>query len=276
VKILVALKRVADPDNANKVRIAAGGERVDTGNLEWKLNPFDEYALEAALRLTEDGKAPKQRLGEVVAVSLGPKEVETNLRSALATGADRAIRVEADDDKLDGRLVALALQKLVLEEKPDLVLMGKQAVDGDSNQVGQVLAELLDYPMATFAATIEEEASGSLKVSREVDGGVAVVRVRLPALVTVDLRIVAPASVYSAKTDRGFKYNEGVRFAPLPAIMQAKRKKLDVKQLAELTGDTALRTRYRKFAPPAQRKAGAKVASVAELVTKLANEAKVI
>ena len=276
MKILVALKRVADPDNANKVRIAAGGERIDTGNLEWKLNPFDEYALEAALRLTEDGKAPKQRLGEVVIVSLGPKEVETNLRSALATGADRAIRVEADDDKLDGRLVALALHKLVLEEKPDLVLMGKQAVDGDSNQVGQILAELLDYPMATFAATIEEEASGSLKVSREVDGGVAVVRVRLPALVTVDLRIVAPASVYSQKTDRGFKYNEGVRFAPLPAIMQAKRKKLDVKQLGELAGDTALRTRYRKFAPPAQRKAGAKVASVAELVTKLANEAKVI
>src|SRR6187551_454602 len=105
VKILVALKRVADPDNANKVRIVAGGERVDTGNLEWKLNPFDEYALEAALRLTEDGKAPKQRLGEVVAVTLGPKEVETNLRSALATGADRAIRIEAEDDKLDGRLV---------------------------------------------------------------------------------------------------------------------------------------------------------------------------
>jgi electron transfer flavoprotein beta subunit len=276
VKILVALKRVADPDNANKVRIAAGGERIDTGNLEWKLNPFDEYALEAALRLTEDGKAPKQRLGEVVAVSLGPKEVETNLRSALATGADRALRIEADDDKLDGRLVARALHKVVLEEKPDLVLMGKQAVDGDSNQVGQILAELLDYPMATFAATIEEEASGTLKVSREVDGGVAVVRLRLPALVTVDLRIVAPASVYSQKTDRGFKYNDGVRFAPLPAIMQAKRKKLDVKPLAELVSDTALRTRYRKFAPPAQRKAGAKVASVAELVNKLQNEAKVI
>jgi electron transfer flavoprotein beta subunit len=165
VKILVALKRVADPDNANKVRISAGGERIETGNLEWKLNPFDEYALEAALRLTEDGKAPKQRLGEVVAVSLGPKEVETTLRSALATGADRALRIEAEDDKLDGRLVALALQKVVLDEKPDLVLMGKQAVDGDSNQVGQILAELLDYPMATFAATIEEEASGSLKVS---------------------------------------------------------------------------------------------------------------
>jgi electron transfer flavoprotein beta subunit len=275
VKILVALKRVADPDNANKVRIV-GGAKVDTGNLEWKLNPFDEYALEAALRLTEDGKTPKQRSGEVVAVSLGPKEVETNLRSALATGADRAIRVDAEDDKLDGRLVALALKRIVEEEKPDLILMGKQAVDGDTNQVGQILAELLDYPMATFAATIEEEAAGSLRVSREVDGGVGVVRVKLPAVVTVDLRIVAPASVYSQKTDRAFKYNDGVRFAPLPAIMAAKRKKLDVKALSELVSDTSLRTNYRRFAPPAERKAGTRVATVAELVNKLANEAKVI
>ena len=275
MKILVALKRVADPDNANKVRIAPGGERVDTGNLEWKLNPFDEYALEAALRLTEDGKAPKARLGEVVAVTLGPKEAETSLRSALATGADRAIRIEAEDDKLDGRLVAQALAKVVAEEKPDLILMGKQAVDGDSNQVGQILAELLDYPMATFAATIEEK-DGRLQVSREVDGGVAVLRLTLPALITVDLRIVSPTSVYSSKTDRGFKYNDGVRFAPLPAIMQAKKKKLDVKPLQSLVTDTALRTQYRKFAPPPERKAGTKVPNVAELVNKLANEAKVI
>jgi electron transfer flavoprotein beta subunit len=275
VKILVALKRVADPDNANKVRIAPGGERVDTGNLEWKLNPFDEYALEAALRLTEDGKAPKARLGEVVAVTLGPKEAETSLRSALATGADRAIRIEAEDDKLDGRLVAQALAKVVAEEKPDLILMGKQAVDGDSNQVGQILAELLDYPMATFAATIEEK-DGRLQVSREVDGGVAVLRLTLPALITVDLRIVSPTSVYSSKTDRGFKYNDGVRFAPLPAIMQAKKKKLDVKPLQSLVTDTALRTQYRKFAPPPERKAGTKVPNVTELVNKLANEAKVI
>lgn len=275
MKILVALKRVADPDNANKVRIAPGGERVDTGNLEWKLNPFDEYALEAALRLSEDGKAPKVRLGEVVVVTLGPKEAETSLRSALATGADRAIRIEAEDDKLDGRLVAQALAKVVAEEKPDLILMGKQAVDGDSNQVGQILAELLDYPMATFAATIEEK-DGRLQVSREVDGGVAVLRLTLPALITVDLRIVSPTSVYSSKTDRGFKYNDGVRFAPLPAIMQAKKKKLDVKPLQSLLTDTALRTQYRKFAPPPERKAGTKVPNVAELVNKLANEAKVI
>jgi electron transfer flavoprotein beta subunit len=275
VKILVPIKRVADPDNANKVRIGAGGQKIETGNLEWKLNPFDEYALEAALRLNEDGKAPKQRLGEVIVVTLGPKEVETNLRSALATGADRALRIEANDDQLDGRLVALALKKVVEEEKPDLIVMGKQAVDGDSNQVGQILAELLDYPMATFAATIQASPSG-LEVSREIDGGVSVVRLGLPALITVDLRIVSPTSVYSAQTDRAFKYNEGVRFAPLPAIMAAKKKKLDVKALADLVPDTKLRTRYVEFAPPPERRAGKKVSNVAELVSKLANEAKVI
>lgn len=275
MKILVPLKRVADPDNANKVKIPAAGDRIDTGSLEWKLNPFDEYALEAALRLTEDGKTPKQRAGEVVIVTLGPKEADTSLRSALATGAERALRIEANDDQLDGAIVALALKKVVEEEKPDLILMGKQAVDGDSNQVGQILAELLDYPMATFAATIQEEAGGVL-VSREVDGGLATLRVKFPAVVTVDLRIVAPTSVYSLKTDRGFKYNDGVRFAPLPAIMAAKKKKLDVKPLAELVGSAALTTQYEKFEAPPQRKSGAKVKDVKELVEKLATQAKVI
>jgi electron transfer flavoprotein beta subunit len=275
VKILVPLKRVADPDNANKVKIPAAGDRIDTGSLEWKLNPFDEYALEAALRLTEDGKTPKQRAGEVVIVTLGPKEADTSLRSALATGAERALRIEANDEQLDGAIVALALKKVVEDEKPDLILMGKQAVDGDSNQVGQILAELLDYPMATFAATIQEEAGGVL-VSREVDGGLATLRVKFPAVVTVDLRIVAPTSVYSLKTDRGFKYNDGVRFAPLPAIMAAKKKKLDVKPLAELVGSAALTTQYEKFEAPPQRKSGAKVKDVKELVEKLATQAKVI
>jgi electron transfer flavoprotein beta subunit len=275
VKILVPLKRVADPDNANKVKIPAAGDRIDTGSLEWKLNPFDEYALEAALRLTEDGKTPKQRAGEVVIVTLGPKEAETSLRSALATGAERALRIDATDDQLDGAIVAQALKNVVLDEKPDLILMGKQAVDGDSNQVGQILAELLDYPMATFAATIQEEAGGVL-VSREVDGGLATLRVKFPAVVTVDLRIVAPTSVYSLKTDRGFKYNDGVRFAPLPAIMAAKKKKLDVKPLAEVLAGAALTTQYEKFEAPPQRKSGAKVKDVKELVEKLATQAKVI
>ncbi len=277
MKVLVALKRVADPDNANKVKIAAGGNAVDTSGLEWKPNPFDEYALEGALRLTENGKAPKQRLGEVVVVTIGPKEAEQTLRAALATGADRAIRVEATDDQLDGRLVAGVLKALVDAEKPDLVLIGKQAVDGDSNQVGQRLAELLDWPMATFAATIKEE-DGALLVGREVDGGVLTLRVKLPALVTVDLRIVAPNSVFSKATlgEAGFKYNDGVRFAPLPAIMAAKKKPLDVKPLAELAGGATLTTRYLKFERPAQRAAGIKVKDVTELVDKLTNVAKVI
>ena len=225
MKILVPLKRVADPDNANKIKIPASGASIETGELAWKPNPFDEYALEAALRLTEDGKTPKVRAGEVIVVTFGPKEAETTLRAALATGADRAIRVDAADDKLDGDLVARALKALVEREKPDLIVMGKQAVDGDSNQVGQILAELCDLPMATFAATIKEE-TGSLLVGREVDGGVITLRVKLPAVVTVDLRIVAPTSVYSLKTAPTFKYNDGVRFAALPAILAAQQQPL--------------------------------------------------
>lgn len=273
MKIVVVLKRVADPDNANKVKVSATA--VDTGGLEWKINPFDEYALEAALRLTEDAKANRERLGEVVVVTFGPKDAETQLRSALATGADRALRVDTTDEALDGRLVAQALSKIVAQESPDLVLMGKQAVDGDTNQVGQRVAEHLDWPMATFAATIVEESAGLL-VGREVDGGVLSLRLKLPALVTVDLRIVAPASVYSLKTDRAFRYNDGVRFAPLPAIMKAKKKPLDVKPLSEFVTDAVVTTQYVKFAAPPKRGAGVKVKDVADLVDKLANEAKVI
>jgi len=275
VKILVALKRVADPDNANKVKIPADGSTIDTAGLEFKPNPFDEYALETALRLTEDGTKPKVRDGEVVVVTFGPADTESTLRAALATGADRAIRVDANDDQLDGLLVAKGLKALVDEEKPDVVLMGKQAVDGDTNQVGQALAELLDWPMATFAATIEQQ-EGGLLVGREVDGGVLELRVTYPAVVTVDLRIVSPSSVYSTKTDRSFKYNDGVRFSPLPAIMQARRKPLDTKSLGDLVGDTGLKINYLRFEAPPARQAGVKVADVVELVDKLKNEAKVL
>ena len=276
MKILVCLKRVADPDNANKVKVAPAGDSVDTTGLEWKMNPFDEYALEAALRLNENGKAPKSRLGEVVVVTLAPKEAETTLRAALATGADRAIRIDASDDRLDGRLVAIALKSIVDAERPDLVIMGKQAVDGDSNQVGQRLAELLDWPMATFAATIREESEQTLLVGREVDGGVLSLRLTLPALVTVDLRIVGGKSVFSRHTETAFQYSDGVRFAPLPAIMAAKKKPLDVKSLSDVAPGAALTTNYRKFERPPQRKAGIKVKDVAELVQRLSTEAKVL
>jgi electron transfer flavoprotein beta subunit len=275
VKILVPLKRVSDPDNANKIKIPPGGATIDTAGLEWKPNPFDEYALEAALRLNENGATPKQRLGETVVVTFGPKETETMLRSALATGADRAIRIDALDDALDGSLVARALKALVEREKPDLVLVGKQAVDGDSNQVGQMLAEYLGWPMATFAATVKEQED-HLLVGREVDGGAISLKVKLPAVVTVDLRIVAPTSVYSRHTDPSFKYNDGVRFAALPAIMAAKKKPLTEVVMSDLVSDTALRIRYLGFEPPQARKAGAKVKTVTELVEKLKNEAKAL
>ena len=275
MKLLVALRRVADPDNVNKVKIPPSGEKVETSGLEWKINPFDEYALESALRLTENGKTPKKREGEVVVVTLGPKDTETTLRSALATGADRAIRIDASDEALDGRLVARALARIVEEEKPDAIILGKQAVDGDTSQVGQQLAEMLDWPMATFAATIREE-EGALLVGREVDGGVRTLRVKLPAVITVDLRGVAPASVYSLKTDPSFQHNDGVRFAALPAIMQAKRKPLATKSLTELVGDAELTSKYTRFEAPTQRAAGVVVADVAELVSKLSTEAKVI
>jgi len=276
VKILVSLKRVSDPDNANKVKVSADGSKVDTTGLEWKPNPFDEYAVETALRLTEDGAKPKERKGEVVVMTLGPKETETSLRAMLAMGADRAIRVEAEDSALDGALVARVMQAIVNEEKPDLVVMGKQQVDGDTNQVGQILAERLGWPMATFAATVKELAGGVLQVGREVDGGVINLKVKLPAVVTVDLRAVSPTSVYSSLTKADHKYNDGPRFAPLPMIMQAKKKPLVVKELAQVVSDTALRVQYARFEAPKGRAAGKKVKDVAELVDMLRNEAKVI
>jgi electron transfer flavoprotein beta subunit len=274
MKILVPLKRVADPDNANKVKVNAG--KIETTGLEWKPNPFDEYAVETALRLTENGTNTKARQGEVVVVTFGPKEAETTLRGALATGADRAIRIDATDDQLDGDVVARALKALVEKEKPDLVLLGKQAVDGDSNQVGQLLAEYLGWPQATFAGTIRSEDDKSLLVGREVDGGTINLRVKLPACVSVDLRIVAPKSVKSKHTPDTHAYPEGVRFAALMAIMAAKKKPLAEMKLADLTTDTALKIAYTGFELPPARKAGIKVKSVAELVEKLKNEAKVL
>jgi len=274
MKILVPLKRVADPDNANKVKVNGG--KVETTGLEWKPNPFDEYAVETALRLTENGASPKARLGEVVVVSFGAKEVETTLRGALATGADRAIRVDAADDQLDGDVVARALAAIVEKEKPDLVLCGKQAVDGDSNQVGQLLAEYLGYPQATFAGSIKSEDDKSLVVGREVDGGTINLRVTLPAVVSVDLRIVAPKSVKSKHTADTHAYADGVRFAALMAIMAAKKKPLVEMKLAELVTDAAPKIAYGAHELPPARKAGIKVKTVAELVEKLKSEAKAL
>jgi electron transfer flavoprotein beta subunit len=274
VKILVSLKRVSDPDNANKIKVAGG--KVETTGLEWKPNPFDEYAVETALRLTENGANTKARLGEVTVVTFGPKETETTLRAALATGADKAIRVDATDDQLDGDVVARGLRGLVEKEKPDLVLLGKQQVDGDANQVGQLLAEYLGWPQATFAGSIKSEGDKALVVGREVDGGTIKVKVTLPAVVTVDLRIVAPKSVTSIHTPATHNYPEGVRFAALMAIMAAKKKPLTEVKLADVAGDLALKIKYTGFELPPARKAGMKVKSVSELVQKLKSEAKVL
>ncbi len=276
MKILVPLKQVADPDNANRVRVSADGTTLESGELERKVNPFDEYALETALRLTEDGRAPRQRVGEVVVVTLGPDPTTTMLRSALATGADRAYRVDATDEHLDGRLVANALSALVQREQPDLVLLGKQTVDGDAGEVGPRLAAKLGWPQATFAAMVHQTSANELRVTREVDGGIQTLALSLPAVITVDLRIVSPNSVRSQLTPNDFHYSGGVRFASLPSIMQSKRKPLTVLSLAELCpgGDLAL-THDSYFVRNA-RAAGRRVSSPAELVHLLATEAKVL
>jgi electron transfer flavoprotein beta subunit len=275
VKILVPVKRVADPDNANKMKVSPDGSKVTSEGLEWKLNPFDEYAVETALRLNEKAGSG-DKLGDTIVVSLGPAEVATTLRQPLAMGADRAILIAAEDEKLDSLLVARALKAIVDKEKPDLVLMGKQAVDGDSNTAGQMLAELLGWPMATFAMSIESEGK-TLKVGREVDTGVLTVKLTLPALVTVDLRIVAPSAVKNGVTPADHKYNEGARYASLKGIMAAKKKPIEQMSLSDVAVSGPPAVQYSKFELPAARSGKVTyVQSVQELVEKLRTQAKVI
>lgn len=276
MKILVSLKRTADPDNANKVKVAPGGARIVTDGLEPKLNPFDEYAVETALRLVENGKV-RIPGDSVVAVSFGVKEASTNLRQALAMGADSGLLFLTDDDSLDGDLVARSLAKVVEQQKPDLVILGKQAVDGDSNQVGQALAELLGWPSATFAMSVNLAADKkTVTVGREVDGGVIKLKLTLPAVITVDLRIVGAKAVTNNVTPANHPYNDGPRFAPLPMIIKAKTKPIAEAPLASLGVDTGLKVKYTGFELPPARKAGIKVKDVAELVERLRNDAKVL
>jgi electron transfer flavoprotein beta subunit len=275
VKILVAVKRVADPENLNKIKLSPQG-KIDTSGLEPKASPFDEYALEAALRLTENGTNTKARLGEVIVATFGPKEAEQMLRAMLGTGADRAIRVDATDDALDGDLVARAFKALVEKEKPDLVLLGYQQAENESNEVGQMLAEHLGWPQATSVGAIRSEDDKALVVGREVEGGTAQVRVTLPAVVTVLDKIVKSKSVTSKHTPATHTYAEGVRFAALMAIMAAKKKPLAELKLADLAPDAALKVKYGTAEMPPRRAAGVKVKDVKELVTKLKTEAKVV
>jgi electron transfer flavoprotein beta subunit len=272
VKILVPIKRVPDPEL--KIKLKDG--KVDLANANWVVNPFDEYAVESALRLVENA-ADGSRSGEVVVVTLGPDEAGQQLRSALAMGADRAIRVEAEDAAIDSRTVCDVLIKLVEAEKPDLILLGKQAVDGDSNQVGQLLAGKLGLPQATFAASIEVAADRkSLTVGREVDAGVEYKKVPLPAVVTVDLRIVSPTAIKNQVTPASHTYQEGPRYASLKGIMAAKKKPLDVKKLGDLGVPATPRVVLLSIELPPARPPGRKVESVPQLVKLLHEEAKVI
>ncbi|WP_426417761.1 electron transfer flavoprotein subunit beta/FixA family protein [Aestuariirhabdus sp. LZHN29] len=249
MKVLVAVKRVIDYNV--KVRVKADNSDVDLTNVKMAMNPFDEIAVEEAVRLKESGVVT-----EVVAVSMGGKECQEQIRTALALGADRGILVETDE-KLGSLSVAKLLKALVDEEKPDLVILGKQAIDSDNNQTGQMLGALAGLPQGTFASEVKV-AEGKVAVTREVDSGLQTVSLSLPAIVTVDLRLNEP------------------RYASLPNIMKAKRKPLDTKTPSDLGVEITSSVTTLKVEPPAERQAGIKVASVEELVEKLKNEAKVI
>ncbi|MEM7043144.1 MAG: electron transfer flavoprotein subunit beta/FixA family protein [Pseudomonadota bacterium] len=249
MKVLVPVKRVVDYNV--KIRVKADGSGVDTANVKMSMNPFDEIANEEAIRLKEAGKAE-----EVIAVSLGPAKCQETLRTALAMGADRAIHVQTDDE-LQPLAVAKLLKAVVDKEQPGLVILGKQAIDDDSNQTGQMLAALLGWSQGTFASKIELE-NGHIAVTREIDTGLEKITINAPAIITADLRLNEP------------------RYASLPNIMKAKKKPLDVLTPDELGVDTAPRLTYVSVEEPPKRQSGVKVADVADLVSKLKNEAKVI
>jgi electron transfer flavoprotein beta subunit len=251
VKILVTVKRVPDPETV--IRISPDATSIVTDNVKWVINPFDEIAIEEGLRLKE-----KVSGTELVLVSIGQKSAQEQLRTGLAMGADRAILV-LSDQPLEPLATARVLQKVVEAERPDLLIMGKQAIDDDSNCVGQMLAELLGWPQATFASKVELAGDQkSARVTREVDGGLETIAVPLPAVVTADLRLNEP------------------RYASLPGIMKARKKELKEIPLAELGADVTPRLKLVKLETPPKRTGGRKVGSVQELIKVLHEEAKVI
>jgi electron transfer flavoprotein beta subunit len=249
MKILVPVKRVVDYNV--KVRVKADGTGVDLANVKMSMNPFDEIAVEEAVRLKEKGAAT-----EVIAVSCGPTQCQETLRTAMAIGADRAILVECTDE-LQPLAVAKLLKALVDKEQPGLVILGKQAIDDDCNQTGQMLAALAKMPQGTFASKVEI-ADGKVNVTREVDGGLETLKLDMPAVITTDLRLNEP------------------RYVTLPNIMKAKKKPLEVMKPADLGVDITPRLKTLKVSEPPKRGAGIKVPDVATLVAKLKNEAKVI
>lgn len=272
MKILVPIKRVPDPELKAKIKDG----KLDLGGAQWVVNTFDEYAVEAALRLTENADEGT-RDGEVVVVTIGPDDAGVQLRSCLAMGADRAIHVNGDDAELDSLMVAKTLKAVYEQEKPDLIVMGKQAVDGDANQVGQMLAGLLALPQATFAASIELVDDGkAVVVGREVDAGVEYKKLPMPSLITVDLRIVSPKSVSNGITPESHEYADGPRYASLKGIMKAKKKPMDQKTLDDLGVTATAVVKELEVTLPEARAAGQMVESVQELVKKLHEEAKAL
>ena len=249
MKILVPIKRVVDYNV--KVRPMADGSDVDLNNVKMSVNPFCEIALEEAVRIKEAGSAD-----EVVAISIGKTESQEQLRTALALGADRAILVETDS-LLEPLAISKALAKVIEQENPDITILGKQAIDGDNNQTGQMLGALLDYPQATNASEVAIDGT-SLNVTREIDGGLQTLKLSMPAIVTTDLRLNEP------------------RYASLPNIMKAKKKELNIIPLADLGVDATPRTELLSVELPPSREAGIIVETIEELVDKLKNEAKVI
>jgi electron transfer flavoprotein beta subunit len=275
MKILVPVKRVPDP--TQKAKIKDG--HIDLSGASWIVNTFDEYAVETALRLLENGESNTRTAGsEIVVVTIGPDDAAKELRTTLAMGADRAIHVVAKDDEIDSLVVVKVLQGIIATEKPDLVVMGKQAVDGDANQVGQMLAGKLGWPQATFAASIETTDGGkSYVVGREVDGGVEYKRVPSPAVITVDLRIVASHAVRNGVTPATHAYSgEGARLPSLKGIMAAKKKPMAVAKLGDYGAEAKPMIREVGVTLPPPRAAGQIVADIPTLVKKLAEEAKVI
>ena len=249
MKILVAVKRVIDYNV--QIRVKEDGTGVVTDNVKMSSNPPDDNAIEEAVKIKEAGKAT-----EIIAITVGEEKSQETIRKALAVGADRGILIKTEGI-VEPLAVAKALQKIVEKEKPDLVFMGKQAIDDDCNQTGQMLSALLNWPQATFASKIEIK-DRTLEVTREIDEGLETIEVNLPAIVTCDLRLNEP------------------RYASLPNIMKSKKKPLEILTAADLGVDTTPRVQQIKVEEPPKRKAGIKVASVAELVNKLKNEAKVI
>ena len=249
MKVLVPVKRVIDYNV--KIRVKSDNTGVETANVKMSMNPFDEISVEEAIRMKEAGSAD-----EIIVVSIGVQQCQETIRTALAMGADRGIHVKSDED-LEPLAVAKSLKALVDKEAPELIILGKQAIDDDSNQTGQMLAALLGWPQGTFASKIEL-ADGRAKITREVDSGLETIQIDLPAIVTVDLRLNEP------------------RYASLPNIMKAKKKPIDEVTPADLAVDTAPRLQTLKVEAPPVRQAGVMVDSVAALVDKLKNEARVI